>query len=76
MTQFEFGKWYPVETGPTTPPRSAETIEVLLTAKDFRRAVIGCIYELGDGGRKAVASGFHGFEWTHWSPLPPVFEGE
>lgn len=66
--------WQPIETAPVTPPdKEPEEVLLWLPGGGFDHkgcCAFGRCYKYSDGNVRAVASGFLGFEITHWMPLP------
>jgi hypothetical protein len=67
----ESPKWYKIdENAPLSKPYSGDKgYKYVLLGSAKNGPAIGFIMDLGDE-LKGVAGGYHGFEWTHWSPLP------
>lgn len=72
--------WQPIETAPTEPHHDAPVVLLWVDGGgEFRKGchAFGRCYRLSDGMVRARPFGFHGFECTHWMPLPePPQTGE
>jgi hypothetical protein len=68
----EAPKWYKISEvePPITNVYSSEGYKYVLLGTKTHGPAIGFVTKYQDGEIHAVAGSFHGFEWTHWSPLP------
>ena len=62
-------EWQPIETAPTNDPAS-DPIIILLWLPGAQAIAFGRVYTKHDGNKKSVAIGYHGFEASHWMPMP------